>query len=357
MAEQKPGGEPTEQPTPKRLADARRKGQVARSQDLSGCLVFWSGLGVLLITTESLAGRLMTMVRQCCSATARPSREVVMGQLGASLTGTLTMLAPLLGAVALGAVVAGAAQTQGLFTPQPLKPKLSNLNPLKGMGRLFGKESLFRLLKTLMLFLAAFLIAFLTLRQHLPDVMRTLGSAPSGFGVVTLSVAKTLAIRIGLCFVAVAAADYAFQYHRHRKQLMMTRYEVEKETKESEGDPQHKARRKELHQEISNQAMLHAVEEADFVVCNPTRLAVAMRYSAEKDEAPIVVAKGQMLMAKRIKERARRAGVPIFHDVSLARALYELEVEEEIPEQLYDAVAGVLRVLMQSEEGKEAEGR
>jgi flagellar biosynthetic protein FlhB len=147
----------------------------------------------------------------------------------------------------------------------------------------------------------------------------------------------------------MGVADYAFQVHRRKKRLMMTRYEVERETKETEGDPQHKARRQEIHQEIANSAMLEAVEDADFVVCNPTRLAVAMRYCKAKHDAPVVVAKGQHLLAQKIKQRARRAGVPVLRDVSLARALWELQVDQEIPPALYEAVAAVLRVVAETE--------
>lgn len=349
MAEQRPGGEPTEQPTAKKLADARKKGQVAKSRDLSAGFVFWAGLAVLLITLPTMSARLVALLRGCFTAAAHPSFAVLQARLDWGLSGALRSLLPLLGGVAGAAVLAGMAQTRGLFTFHPLKPKLEGLNPLKGVGRVLGKDALFRLLKTAALFATAFVLAYLTLRQYLPLLLRTLGSKPQGWAAVCLEVTQTLAIRLGFCFVAMGVADYAFQVHRRKKRLMMTRYEVERETKETEGDPQHKARRQEIHQEIANSAMLEAVEDADFVVCNPTRLAVAMRYCKAKHDAPVVVAKGQHLLAQKIKQRARRAGVPVLRDVSLARALWELQVDQEIPPALYEAVAAVLRVVAETE--------
>jgi flagellar biosynthesis protein FlhB len=143
----------------------------------------------------------------------------------------------------------------------------------------------------------------------------------------------------------VGILDYLWQWHQYRKRMKMSREEVKREYKESEGDPQHKAERHRLHKQILEQRMVDAVRKADFVVVNPDHIAVAVRYDKEAQQAPLVVAKGERLLAERIKEAAREAGVPIFRDVNLARALRDVEEGDEIPEALYEAVAEILRVV------------
>jgi len=350
MAESRPGGEPTEQPTPKRLRDARKKGQIARSKDFSGAFVFWGGFVVIVMMIPTAVERIMALFRVCFGSSREPAITSIRAYLDLSLRTTLFLLAPILGAVFVGAIVAGLVQSRGLFTFDPLKPKLSHLNALKGLTRLVGKQSLFTMGKTLLFFSAAAFLAYFTIEQKLPLLMRTLGSHPRGLATVIFEVFQTLCVRMGLLFVLAGVADYAFNWHSQRKKLMMTKYEVKKESKESEGDPQNKARRQEVHQEILEEAMMQNVEEADFVVCNPTKLALAVRYRRGKDNAPQVVARGQNILAKKIKEIAARAGVPVFRDVSLARALWELELNQEIPEELYEAVAIILKTIGEEED-------
>ncbi len=350
MADPRPGGEPTEKPTPKRLRDARKKGQVAKSRDFSGVFVFWAGLTVIIMTASNSAARMMLILRTCFTSAENPSSSLLRAHLDLSLTQMFLILAPIVGAVFVGSIAAGFLQTRGLFTLEPLKPKLSHLNIMKGLGRLVGKQSLFTMAKTLLFFCAAGFLAYFTIRQQLPSLMRTLGAHPRGITTVIFEVFQTLCIRMGLLFVVAGIADYAFNRHSHQKKMMMTKYEVRKEMKESEGDPQHKNRRREVHQEILESAMIQSVADADFVVCNPTKLALALRYHREKDNAPVVIAKGQNLLAKKIREAAQSAGVPIFHDVSLARALWELDLNREIPQELYEAVAVILKTISEESE-------
>jgi flagellar biosynthesis protein FlhB len=157
--------------------------------------------------------------------------------------------------------------------------------------------------------------------------------------------------------VALGAADYAWRRHQHRRSLRMTRPEVRREQKETEGDPRHKAERQRLHRELAEQRMLADVRKADFVVVNPDHIAVALQYDRQGDAAPLVLAKGERLLAEKIKEVAREAGVPIFRDVNLARALRELEEGDEIPEALYEAVAEILRVVYGSPQAPTPGGR
>ena len=148
-----------------------------------------------------------------------------------------------------------------------------------------------------------------------------------------------------LVVAAIGFGDFMWQRHRHMKELKMTREEVKREHKEQEGDPQHKHERMRLHRELLQQRMINAVKKADFVVVNPDHIAVAIKYDRDSQEAPTVVAKGERILAEKIKEVAREAGVPIFRNVSLARALRDVEEGDEIPEALYEAVAEILRVV------------
>ena len=157
--------------------------------------------------------------------------------------------------------------------------------------------------------------------------------------------ASRLAERVALVALALGLADYLFVCRRHRRGLMMTREEVKRESKESEGDPSHRAERQRLHRELMEQRMVAEVRKADFVVVNPDHIAVALRYDRDGDAAPVVVASGERLLAERIKQVAREAGVPIFRDVTLARSLRGLPEGEEIPAALYEAVAEVLRTV------------
>jgi flagellar biosynthesis protein FlhB len=309
-------------------------------------VVFWAGFGALILSLGAAGAQLAEVARKCFAVPAVIEVGTLTSRLGAALTRTLWILAPILAAVTLAAILAGVAQSRGLFTAEPLKPKLKKLNPLSGLKNILGKQSLFGLLKTTVVFTAASVVAYLTLKQLLPQILRTAGGSPQALAWVMWEGLYTLGVRLGLLFIAAGAADYAYQHHSHRKKLMMTKYEVQKELKETEGDPQRKARRRELHDELVQQAALGRVSEADFVVVNPVRLAVAMRYKSGQDQAPVVLAKGRHLMAERIRRTARRAGIPIFRDIPLARALWELEVDQEIPEPLYEAVAAVLRVVL-----------
>jgi flagellar biosynthesis protein FlhB len=353
MARDRPGGEPTEKATPKRLREARRKGQVARSRDLSGLAVFAAVAAAALATGPLWVRALAAFVRDSLGGASAWPRTAIAASLGHAVDLLLLATAPALGAGVAAAVLVGLFQVRPLWTWKPLKPELSRLNALKGLKQLVSLRRLTDLLKSIVALTALVVVLGVTLWEAIPELIRLEGASPAPLGVVILRWAKFLALRGGLVLLVVAAVDYGLQRYRHERDLRMTKEEVKREHKESEGDPQHKSARKRLHQELTEHDMVQQVSQADLVVVNPTHLAVALRYDDRRDPAPRVVAKGQRLVAARIKEVARQARVPIFHDVGLARALHELEPGDEIPEALYDAVADLLRVL--AEEGHHAD--
>ncbi|HEY3354072.1 MAG TPA: EscU/YscU/HrcU family type III secretion system export apparatus switch protein [Polyangia bacterium] len=352
MAEDRPGGEPTEEPTPKRLRDARRKGQVARSRDLTSALAFAAAYAALALGAAAMVGQVAGFMTRALRAST--TAGVAPAQL---LHEGLLVLAraagPLLGAAFIAAAVGGAVQVGGLFTLATISPKLERLSPAKGLKNLFSRKSLVEVGKSLLKAAAVAAVAYGALASHARDVVLTArGGAPAALAVGA-QVGGALLWRTMLVFAVVAAVDFLYQRRAFLKELRMTRYEVTQEQKQSEGDPHHKAERQRLHREILQHGMLEAVRTADCVIVNPTHLAVALRYDREAMGAPQVVAKGERLMAERIKEIARQHGVPIMRDVPLAHALNRVDVGAEIPEELYQAVAEVLRFVYRQDHAHE----
>jgi flagellar biosynthesis protein FlhB len=254
-------------------------------------------------------------------------------------------LAVPLAAAALVALGAGMLQTRGLLAFGALRPDLARLSPAAGLGRVFGGQAALQVGKSLLKAALVAALVWLTVRPVLAG-LAALAGAPVGrlagaMGVVSAQLAE----RVALVALALGLADYMLVRRRHLGRLRMTRDEVKREHKESEGDPTHRAERQRLHRELSEQRMVAEVRKADFVVVNPDHIAVALRYDRDGEAAPIVVARGERLLAERIKEVAREAGVPIFRDVTLARSLRDLQEGAEIPAALYEAVAEILRAV------------
>ncbi|PIE18817.1 MAG: EscU/YscU/HrcU family type III secretion system export apparatus switch protein [Proteobacteria bacterium] len=338
----RPGGEPTEPPSEKKLRDARQKGDVAKSRELVSAAVFLLSAGAVVWAWPTMLGQLRAYLQGTFANAAIASVDI-----GASLTLGLKVLAlvsaPVLAAAFLGALLSSYAQVGTLFSLKPLAPQLARLDPLKNAKNMLGKRALVELAKSLVKVFGIGGVAFYTLWQHAPQIVRLAGHAPERALAASAACLGQMAMRVGLLALALAIADLLYQRHTHRKKLRMTKEEVKREAKESEGDPQHKAERQRLHQEIVAHQRLESVATADCVIINPTEIAVALRYDAESMDAPQVVASGRRLQAHRIRQIARRHGVPIVRNVPLARALIELELEEEIPTELYEAVAEVLR--------------
>jgi flagellar biosynthetic protein FlhB len=226
---------------------------------------------------------------------------------------------------------------------EALRPDLKKVMP--DWKRVVSGAALVEIVKGFLKILLTGAVVWLAMAGLIRSLAALAGASPRSVLRVLGYTTSHMAVRIGLVVVAVGVLDYLWQWHQHRKRLKMTREEVKREYKESEGDPQHKAERTRLHRQILEQRMIDAVRRADFVVVNPDHIAVAIRYDKDAQHAPLVVAKGERLLAERIKEAAREAGVPIFRDVTLARALREVEEGDEIPEALYQAVAEILRVV------------
>ena len=336
-------GEPTEEPTQKRLDEARGRGEVAYSRDLVSAAAMTAALLALIAGGPESVARLLAYWRGALAAApagGAPSEALLAG------TSVLArVLAVPLAAACVVALGAGMLQTRGLLALGAIKPDLGRLSPAAGLKRAFGGQAALQVGKGLLKVALVAALAWLTVRPLLGGVAALAGMDAGRTLDLLGLLASRLAARVALVALALGVADYLFAYRRHRRGLMMTRDEVKREGKESEGDPSHRAERQRLHRELMEQRMVAEVRKADFVVVNPDHIAVALRYDRDGDAAPVVIASGERLLAERIKQVAREAGVPIFRDVTLARSLRGLPEGEEIPAALYEAVAEVLRAV------------
>lgn len=331
----------TEQPTPRRLKQARAQGDSALSASLGqavGFLVVVSRLPALLVALTAGAG-------------AALRRAILQGEadpFGAAWL-WLALGSPVLGAAAGVSLVAGLVQTGGAFTASRFAPDFSRVDPFQGFKNLLSAERAFSLVRSLAAALAVGWLAVRVLRGHLADVASTLGRSEAVASTAWFLTRQLLwgAATIGL---VLGAVDYFFVRRAWLARHRMTKDEVRREHRESEGDPEVKAARRRAHQEALAGSMLAAVKDAKVLIVNPTHLATALRYDADEDEAPTVVAHGEGDLAQRLIQAAHQYNVPVVRDVPIAHALRELSLGEQIPEALYEAVAEVLRELVEAPE-------
>lgn len=332
----------TEAATPRRLAKARREGDSPISAALSQSVGFIAALsvvsGVVALATEETGALLSLALRH----PTEPATPLTLARV------VLTISLPMVAVAAAASSAASFVQTGGNISAKKLVPSLDRLNPFTGLKNLFSLQRGVSVARALF---AAALVAYYALRQlraHGADFASSIGNAPAAARLAA-SVAGNLAWFAAAVGVSLGSLDLLLTrrawFQRHR----MSKDEVKREHRESEGDPALKAARHRAHQEALTGATLGALKTASVVIVNPTHLATALKYSEEEELAPSVVAQGQGEMAKLIVEAARAYGVPIVRDVPVARALNELEVGDEIPEVLYEAVAEILREIWQSE--------
>ncbi len=342
--------EKTEQPTTERLAKARREGDSGVSAFASQAVAFVAAVALMPAAVRALADRGRSLVTAAIAAVTERPRLASPSLDGAALAReVLSLTLPLLGAAALTAAVASSVQAGGAFATKKLAPDLSRLDPFSGLDRLFKLDRAFAALRSLV---AAGFVAWLTwatLRGVALDLAHASAKIDAAVAVAARA-AEILARDAAIVGVAVAVLDLVITRRSWRKRLMMSKDDIKKERKDSDGDPQVKAARERARHEVMTAVVVAKVKEASVVVVNPTHLACALRYDeCESDAAPVVVASGRGELAARIVEAANAYGIPVLRDVPLARALIELEMDEAIPEALYEAVAEILRAAWEEE--------
>ena len=335
----------TEPATPKKREDARKKGQVAVSREIPSVFILFMTMGVFFFLGGQMFAGLSGLMQEVLqNGIALELQERSVTTILATILGKLFwLLFPLMTAILLAGVTANLSQFGILFTGKTLVPKLSKLNPVSGMKRLFSLRSLMEVVKALMKILIIGLVAYVTLRPHiasLPDLMRMEVLDILRF---TGRVSLEICLYTCLALIILAGLDYAFQRWQYENDLKMTKQEVKEEWKQREGDPIVKARIRRVQMEMAHRRMMAKVPTADVVITNPTRLAIALTFDRDKMDAPQVVAKGAGYVAARIREIAESSGVPIIEQKPLAQALFKsVELGQTIPMTLYRAVAEVL---------------
>lgn len=354
MAEGEDQSQKTEEPTQKRLEDARKKGDVAKSQEIPGWFILASGLAMLgflfPIMMRNLAGTMQVFFSEAHTFSVEPNAVMVM------MHDTAWQVAVIVGFPVLILAFAGFAghyvQQGFLFTTEKIKPKLSKLNPIEGFKRNFGPEGLANFLKGIgkmaLVALAAFVVLF--------PKRDVLAGLPQVDPTAILPIVQQASIELLLACLAVyaviAGIDYLYQRQSFMKRNRMSRREIKDEVKQSDGDPMVKAKLRQLRQERAQRRMMEKVPDATVVVTNPTHYAVALYYEQGETAAPICVAKGVDAVALRIRERATDHDVPIVEDPPLARALHATaELDEEIPVEHFKAVAKVIGYVLSLSRG------
>ena len=345
------GGEKTEPATAKKLEDARKKGQVAKSKELPSAIMLLGLFVTLKIYVGILGNGFMDSFNMFYSKiptfagqnVTQINTVAISSLLSSALVNVLVLGLPFFLMSIILAFVTNIFQVKWKITGEPLKPKFNKLNPVSGFKKIFSTRSLFELVKSIAkIFLLAY-VAYTTLRDK-SGVIRLLYDIPLNSALSTIgTIIIDVGIKMSLLYLIVGFADYAYEKHKFKEDMKMTKQEVKDEYKQAEGDPKIKAKIRQRMQEASRRRMMSAVPKADVVITNPTHFAVAIQYDGEVQKAPVVVAKGADYLAQRIKEVARENKVEIVENKPLARMLYSnVDIDQEIPPELYQAVAEVL---------------
>ncbi len=340
------GGDKTEEPTPHRLREAREKGQVAKSREITTASVLLLSYFLFRYMGEFMWGELTSMAHIILEQIPNAkdfSLSFVAYIMLMGIRGLAFTVAPIFGITFLATFLTEALQTGFVFAVDPLAPRLERISPAEGFKRIFSLQGFVELIKSILKIGIVFYISWRAIWEGLPLIISLLESNTWQAIIVGGSIAYKIAIRVGLFYVAIAILDYLYRRWEYMRNLRMTKQEIKEEYKRLEGDPLIKQRMRDLQRQIAHQRMMAAVPQADVVVTNPTLIAVALLYQAEKMKAPTVIAKGERLHAEEIRKIAEEARVPIVENEPLARSIYRTtKVGQQIPAELYQAVAEVL---------------
>ncbi len=337
--------EKTEEATPKRQEMAREEGQVAKSLELNAAAIIGLGLTATALLAPFVAQQSSNFMRHTFTNAAtlfRSDADIASLSID-SLLSFLTQATPFMGILLVIGVVASISQVGFHVSPKALTPKFERINPLAGMKRLFSPRSLVVLVRDLIKLFIVGYVAWSVISKQVAQMVTMVDLSVSQLGPLMSEMALALAIKIGLAIFAIALLDYMYTRFEFAKSIRMSKQDVKDEYKNSDGSPQIKSRIRQIQRDQSRSRMMADIPKADVVITNPTHIAVAIKYDADTMGAPTVLAKGERLIAQRIKEIAREHGIPIIEDKPLARALFKLcDVGASVPQTLYRAVAEIL---------------
>ncbi len=342
--------EKTEPATPKKKREALEKGQVAKSQDVNSALILLSGVLLMLFLGGSMLIHMKDTMGMVCKNLFYEDfdTETFVSLLMDISFKNLKGVLPIMGGFMVVGLIASYSQVGIIFSRKALIPEFKKINPVTGAKRLFSKRSLVKTAMALIKLSIMGGIAYVSIRKDLEPLMELVSMRTEAIFSSASGLIFGITLKITIILLILSLLDFLYQRWQHSKDLMMTKNEVKQEAKQSDGDPLMKSRIKSVQREMSRKRMMQAIPEADVVVTNPTHYAVALKYDAATMDAPKVIGKGVDLIALKIREIATKHDIPIVEDRILARVLYStIEVDNEVPPKLYQAVAKVLSYVYQ----------
>ena len=335
----------TEEPTPKKKKDARKQGNIAKSAEVNKVMTFIAILVVIYMMSGSIISELQGFIVNILSGDFSMTMndntiKILMFKVMMSF---MKIVLPISLIIMVFGILGSLIQTGLFFSMESLKPKFSKLNPLTGLKNMFSMKAIVNLIKSMVVICIMIYLGYSFMSKNFEGIIKS-GDIylPYMFNIV-LDLIKSILTSITLAVAVVAVLDYGYEKFSHKKGLKMTKQEVKEEYKQMEGDPHIKGKIKQKQRQMANQRMMQAVPSSTVIVTNPTHISIAIRYEQGKDTTPIVVAKGVDEVAFRIREIAKSHDIPIIENVPLARLIYkEVDIDQEIPEEMYKAVAEVL---------------
>ncbi len=357
MAESSSSQEKTEDATPKRLRDARKKGQVAKSRDLNTIVILIAAFALIVFMRGYISENLRSLLETNFDVVSRGeiSMEEIFLVAHQNFMTFVKIIGPYVAVIVFVAIAVGFFQIGPIFSGEPMKPQIKRLNAITNLKNMFKMRTLVELLKNIAKMTLIFLLAYLVITDSIREVVMTVSATPDQSSILAGHLIASFMIKVFIVFIVIAMIDLAVQRWDYKKQMRMSKEEVKREYKQDEGDPLIKSMRRQIHQEMAMGDTRQAVRSADAVVTNPTELAVAIKYNESEMVAPQIVAKGQRLFAQSIREFAEEAQIPIVQNPPLAWTLIEVDVGEEIPQELYQAVAEILVFVYKLKREREGE--
>lgn len=347
----------TEKATDKKRSDARKKGQVPQSKELNTAVLILGFCSVSLVLgsymLQGIMEELTTSISQIHILLMTPDYTGLLSILKQAVIKIILICLPLWGCLSLFAFLICYVQVRFKVSFEPMKFKMSKMNPLNGIKRMFSKDTVINLILSLLKVIILGNIALNIIKDKIPQFIGLYQMKPA----VTLKVIAETIIDLGFfvggAFLVLAIIDYAYQYYKHEESIKMTKQEIKEEFRNAEGDPQIKSKIKQKMRQASMKRMMQAIPEADVIITNPTHFAIALKYNETSGRAPIVVAKGVDYVAQKIKEKGKEHHIEIVENKPLARALYyTVDLDKEIPPELYGAVAEVLAFVYNLQKNK-----
>lgn len=336
----------TEEASTKRITDAEEKGNFALSKEMTSAIILLAAIVSMYLVGQNGPLEMMTLWRAILSElhSLTLSTDELFRVLVLVMKNTFLILSPILLSIMFAGIISNVIQTRGLkISTHPLIPKFNKLNPLKGIGRIFSKNSLNELFKSIFKIIIISIISYQTIKGRWDEIPPLMGFDVGQIMVFMGQVSLEIMFKVLVVMIFLSSIDYMFQRFTYMENLRMTKHEVKEERKDTDGNPQIKQRIRQVQMEMARRRMMTAVPDADVVVTNPTHIAVAIKYDVDKYSAPILVAKGSGAIAAKIRSLAEEYDIPLVEDKPLARVLHKtVDVGQLIPASLYKAVAEIL---------------